>query len=474
MGLEPRRGRGLSEAELGTVESLTHEGEGVVHSGKTAFIAGALPGEVVRFQRVRRRKRHDEATLLEIVQPSAVRATPRCAHFGVCGGCALQHLEAGRQIEAKHAELRDSLERVGHATPERWLEPLRGPLWGYRRRARLGARYVPKKGRVLVGFRERLAPYIAAIERCEVLAPPLGELIAPLSALLTRLSIRGRVPQIEVAVGDNATALVLRTLDTPPPDDLVRLREFERAHTVRIYLQPAGLDSVMRLSPPGAATPAAAAAPVAPAPVDAAPVAEEPLCYGLPDFDVRFEFAPTDFIQVNAAMNQALIARAVSLLEPTEESRILDLYCGLGNLTLPLARRAGWVVGVEGDRTLVERARHNARLNALRNVEFIEADLANPLPQALPWLASGFSDVLLDPPRAGAREVMRTIARIRPRRVLYISCHPGSLARDVGMLVHDHGFVLRAAGVLDMFPHTTHVESLALLAPGEQREGVGR
>ncbi len=442
----------MSDAELGTVDALTHEGEGVIHAGRAAFVAGALPGEIVRFRRVRRRKRHDEALLVEVVQPSGERAVPRCAHFGVCGGCALQHFEAARQIEAKHAELRDSLERLARTAPERWLEPLRGPLWGYRRRARLGARYVPKKGRALVGFRERLAPYVAAIERCEVLAPPIGELIGPLSALLTELAIRERVPQIEVAVGDNAAALLLRVLEAPSPRDLERLKAFERAHAVRLYLQPAGLESATRLSPSAA---------------------EDPLWYALADFGVRLEFAPTDFIQVNGAMNQALVARTAELLEPTSDSRVLDLYCGLGNLTLPLARRAGRVVGVEGDHALVERARHNARLNGIENAEFIEADLASPLPADLPWLASRFSDVVLDPPRAGAREVMRTIARIHPRRVLYISCHPGSLARDVGILVHDHGFVLRAAGVLDMFPHTTHVESLALLTPGEQREAVG-
>ncbi len=451
MGSERRAVRGLSDAELGTVDALTHDGEGIVHAGKTAFVAGALPGELVRFQRVRRRKRHDEAALIEIVRACGERAVPACAHFGVCGGCALQHLEAGRQIEAKHAELRDSLERIAGTAPETWLEPLRGPLWGYRRRARLGARYVPKKGRTLVGFRERLSPYVTATERCEVLAPAVGQLIGPLAALLTELSIRERVPQIEVAVGDNAAALVLRVLGALPSRDLERLRDFERAHAVRLYLQPAGLESVTRL--PAAAAPEG--------------TAEEPLWYALPDFDLRLEFAPTDFIQVNGAMNRALVARAVALLQPTGESRVLDLYCGLGNLTLPLARRAGRVVGVEADHALVERARHNARLNGIRNAEFIEADLASPLPPQLPWLSEGFTDVLLDPPRTGAREVMRTIARFGPRRVLYISCHPGSLARDVGMLVHDHGFVLRTAGVLDMFPHTTHVESLALLTPGE-------
>jgi 23S rRNA (uracil1939-C5)-methyltransferase len=442
----------LSDTELGAVDALTHEGEGVVHASRTAFVAGSLPGEIVRFRRVRRRKHHDEAALIEVVQPSRERTQPRCAHFGVCGGCALQHLEAARQIEAKHVELRDCLERVARATPERWFEPLRGPLWAYRRRARLGARYVAKMGRALVGFRERLSTHIAATERCEVLASPVGELVGPLSALVSELDIRERVPQIEVAVGDNAAALVLRVLEAPRSRDLARLRDFERAHAVRLYLQPGGLESVTRLVPSAA---------------------EEPLWYALPDFNVRLEFAPTDFIQVNGAMNRALVARAVSLLELTRDSCVLDLYCGLGNLTLPLARHAGTVVGVEGDRALVERARHNAQLNGIENAAIIEADLASPLPPDLPWLSGGFSHVLLDPPRAGAREVLRTIARIGPRRVLYISCHPGSLARDVGILVHDHGYVLRGAGVLDMFPHTTHVESLALLAPGRQEEADG-
>src|SRR5579875_773002 len=436
--------------EIGAVDALTHEGEGVVHAGKTVFVAGALPGEVVRFRRMRRRSRHDEAELVEVVQPSADRTTPRCAHFGVCGGCALQHFAAERQIEAKQIELKDSLARVACAEPERWLEPLCGPAWAYRRRARLGARYVAKKGRVLVGFRERMSPYVTATERCEVLAAPAGALIGPLAELLTRLDVRERVPQIEVAVADNAVALVLRVLAEPSRGDLWQLAEFERERGVRFYLQRGGLDSVRRLE----------VDPAAPA----GSSAEAPLYYALPDFGVRLEFAPTNFVQVNGAVNAALVGRAVSLLEVTPDSRVLDLYCGLGNFTLPLARRAGEVVGVEGDAALVERARHNARLNGIGNASFIEADLGQPLPD-LPWLRHGFTHVLLDPPRAGARDVMRTIARIAPERVLYISCHPGSLARDVGALVHDHGFVLRAAGVVDMFPHTTHVESIALLTP---------
>ncbi|HUK02774.1 MAG TPA: 23S rRNA (uracil(1939)-C(5))-methyltransferase RlmD [Steroidobacteraceae bacterium] len=436
-------------AEVGVVDGLTEEAEGVVHGGKTAFVAGALPGETVSFRRVRRHKQHDEALLLEVLTPSPERREPRCPHFGVCGGCALQHLGPVQQLQTKEGQLRAALERIGRVMPERWLEPLQGPQWAYRRRARLGARFVHKLGRSLVGFRERFSSHVAAIGRCEVLAAPAGELVQPLAELLTALSIRERIPQIEVAVADNATDLVIRVLSPPSEADLERLRAFEAAHGVRLYLQPKGLSSVARLDGrPG-----------------------EALYYELPQFDLRYEFAPTDFVQINAEVNAALVGRAVELLGLTPQSRVLDLFCGLGNFTLALARRAAWVLGVEGDATLVQRARHNAALNGIGNAEFQAADLATvaSLPDGWPGAgpkgeAGGFTEVLLDPPRAGARDVMRTIARIAPRSVLYISCHPGSLARDLGILVHEHGFRLRAAGVLDMFPHTTHVESLALLS----------
>jgi 23S rRNA (uracil1939-C5)-methyltransferase len=433
--------------ETGTVVGLTHEGAGVIRDGKTAFVIGGLPGEVIRFRRMKRHKQYDEGVLVEVVQPAAERATPLCAQFGVCGGCSLQHLAPEHQLAAKHAELRDNLERIARTQPESWLEPLHGPIWGYRRRARLGAKYVAKKGRVVVGFRERLAPYVADVQQCHVLAPPLGQLIEPLGALLTSLSIRERVPQIEVAVADNATALVLRVLQTPSPADLEKLRAFEAQHHLRLYLQPAGLDSVARLPE--------------------SPV-EPPLFYALPDFKLELEFTPTDFIQINGDINRALVARAVDMLELTPESRVLDLFCGLGNFTLALARTAGHVVGVEGESGLIERARHNAQRNGIANASFHVANLAEPPSADSRWAqGGGFTHVLLDPPRAGAREVLSTVAQFNPRRVLYISCHPGSLARDVGILVHDHGFVLRAAGVLDMFPHTNHVESLAVLEPSK-------
>ena len=430
--------------------ALTHDGEGVVRDGKAAFVAGALPGERIRFRRTRRHRQHDEAVLLEVLEPSASRVVPRCAHFGICGGCALQHLSADAQLDAKQTELQDNLERVGKVSPREWLMPLRGPVWNYRRRARLGAKFVIKKDRVVVGFRERLAPYVAEVQRCEVLAEPLGELIAPLAAMLNGLSIRHRIPQIEAAVADNVVALVLRVLDPPSADDRDRLREFAAARSVRFYLQTGGLDSVSPLD-------GKAGEPM------------EALRYGLPEFGLQLQFTPTDFVQINAQINQALVARAVELLELTPSASVLDLYCGIGNFTLALARNAGRAVGVEGDAGLVDRARHNARSNEIANAEFHVADLARPLEPGLPWLREPYTHVLLDPPRAGASEVLASISRLSPHRVLYISCHPGSLARDLGLLVHEHGMSLVAAGVLDMFPHTTHVESLAILEPRKRK-----
>lgn len=442
-----RRARVAAPPEQGTVAALTHDGEGVVRAGKTAFVGGALPGEVIRFRRVRSHRGHDEGQLLEVLEPAADRVTPRCAHFGVCGGCALQHLAADRQIEVKQQELRDALERVAKVSAQAWLPPLRGPQWGYRRRARLGSRYVPKKGKVVVGFRERLAPYIADLEHCDVLSAPVGALIAPLSAMLTGLAMREWIPQIEVAVADNATALVFRVLRELPEADIAALRDFAEQHSLRIYLQTGGLDSVVALDAAGGM---------------------EALRYALPQFDVAYEFAPTDFIQINASLNAAMVSQVVKLLELDSQSRVLDLYCGLGNFTLPLARRAGAVLGIEGDAALIARARHNAHMNGLANAQFVAADLTQSLPLNAPYLAGGFSHVVLDPPRAGALDVMPTIAHLAPHKVAYISCHPGSLARDIAVLVHEFGFELRAAGVLDMFPHTAHVESLAVLTPPQR------
>jgi 23S rRNA (uracil1939-C5)-methyltransferase len=433
-------------AETGLVTGLTHDGEGVVRGGKTAFVAGALPGERIRLRRTRRHRQHDDAELLEVLEPSGARVAPRCAHFGVCGGCALQHLAPAAQLAAKQSELAETLARVARVQPARWLAPLAGPVWAYRRRARLGVKFVRKKGCVVVGFRERAAPYVAQLTRCEVLAAPVGELIAPLAAMLTELSIRERVPQIEVAVADHATALVLRVLSAPSEADAARLRRFGAAYGVRLYLQPAGLDSVVPLDPP-----------------------VEPLRYALARSGVELEFAPVDFIQVNGAVNEALVERAAQLLQLDGAATLLDLYCGLGNFTLALARAAGRAVGVEGERALIERARGNARRNGIANAEFHLANLATPPDATASWMRQAYTHVLLDPPRTGAPAMLAAVAALAPQRLLYISCHPGSLARDLGVLVHEHGFALQAAGVVDMFPHTTHVESLALLTAGGRR-----
>ena len=430
------------EPECARVDALTHEGAGIVRGDKTVFIPGALPGETVRFVRARRRRQHDEGRLLEVIEPSAERVVPRCAHFGVCGGCLLQHLGPEAQLAAKQQELADNLQRLARVQCPHWLAPLTASVWGYRRRARLGVKYVAKKGKVVVGFRERHAPYVADVQRCHVLSEPVGELLAPLGALVEALGIRAQLPQIEVAVADNATALVLRVLSAPSQADLERLRAFGERHRLRLYLQPGGLETIAPLDGDGE---------------------REPLHYTLPEFGLRLEFAPSDFVQVNGAINRALVARAVRLLAPAEGDAVLDLYCGLGNFTLALARSGAQVVGVEGERSLIERARRNAALNGIANVQFHAADLSNPPAPSVPWLGRNYSHVLLDPPRAGARAMLAAVAAMRPRRVLYVSCHPGSLARDLGILLHEHGFVLDAAGVIDMFPHTGHVESLALL-----------
>ena len=438
-----RHGAAVSPlSETGVVAALNHDGEGVVHGGKAVFIPGALPGETVRFRRLRRHRQYDEALLEEIIAPAAARVPARCAHFDICGGCALQHLEHGAQLRLKQQQLRESLERLAGLAPAHWLEPLSSEPWGYRRRARLGVKYVARRGRVLVGFRERSSHLIASIERCEVLAAPIDGLIAPLSELIGQLSIRERLPQIEVAVGDDGAALVLRVLSSPTEQDLLRLREFEVRHGVRLWLQSGGLDTVRPLSEPAAT-----------------------LHYRLPAADLELEFGPTDFVQINAAANRMLVVAASELLELDARSRLLDLYCGLGNFSLALARRAQAVVGVEGDARLIERARANAQRNAIPNAQFFQADLSAAVPAETGWLAQSYTHVLLDPPRAGARELLPLLAQLAPERLLYVSCHPGTLARDLGLLVHEYKFELLAAGVVDMFPHTAHMESLALLGP---------
>ena len=333
------------------------------------------------------------------------------------------------------------LARVARVEPDRWLPALQADVWNYRRRARLGAKFVYKKGRVVVGFRERAAPYIAMLEGCAVLADPVGALIPALSALMTGLELRDRIPQIEVAAADNALALVFRVLAPVGTADLEQLRAFEQTHGVRIYLQTGGVETVQRLDDR----------------------IEEPLFYRIDDDAVRIDFRPTDFVQVHGGVNRALVHLALDLLAPGPEDFVLDLFCGVGNFTLPLARRSREVLGIEGEAGLVARARANAERNGITNVRFAHADLARPDPLAGAGVPGTVTHVLLDPPRTGAKELIPALAALKPLKLLYISCHQGSLARDIGMLVHDHGMRLRAAGSLDMFPHTAHVESICLL-----------
>ncbi len=423
----------LEEAE---VVDLAHDGRGIARvGGKAVFIEGALPGERVRFRVFKRRRQLDEAGLVEVLVPSPDRITPRCAHFGVCGGCSLQHLAPAAQLAAKERQLLDNLERIGGVRPERVLPPLRGPDWAYRRRARLGVKYVHKKGRVLAGFRERQSPYLADIRRCEILEGRFADLPAQLAALVGTLSIRERVPQVELAAGDERSALVFRVMEAPSADDSARLAEFAGQNGVQIYLQSGGLETIRPLTEPAV-----------------------PLTYALDD-GLTLEFGPADFVQINREVNIAMVRSAIGLLQPGPADTVLDLFCGLGNFTLPLAQQAGRAVGVEGDATLVGKAQANAGRNGVKNANFFAENLFEPAHFGA-WAGDSYDLVLLDPPRAGALEIMERMAQWGPRRVVYISCHPGSLARDAGIL-QAQGFRLFGAGVMDMFPHTTHVESVA-------------
>lgn len=440
MAGDVNRVRRSAAPEQAEIIELTEQGHGVAKlDGKAVFVADALPGERVLLRRTRRQRNYDEAVLVEVLQPSSERVPAACPHFGTCGGCALQHLAPPAQLDFKQARLLEDLERIGRVVPDTVLDPLTGPVWHYRRRARLGAKYVLRKQKVVVGFRERSAPYVADLAECRVLASPADRLVEPLARLIEGLSIANRVPQIELAVSDAVSALVLRVLSPPTDDDLGRLRAFEAAWPVRLYLQSGGPDSIVPLTGGAAA-----------------------LGYSLPDYDLRIAFEPTDFLQVNARINEAMIAQAIRLLGAGSDDTILDLYSGLGNFSLPLARHAQQVAGVEGDPGLVERARANARDNGLGNACFHVADLSQDC-SGLEWAGRRYDAVLLDPPRAGAEQVLGVVAASGAGRVVYVSCNPATLARDAGRLVHEHGFRMAAAGIMDMFPHTVHSEAMALL-----------
>jgi 23S rRNA (uracil1939-C5)-methyltransferase len=424
------------------IEKFSHDGRGIARiEGKTTFIENALPNEVVTFQYTRRKKDFDEGRLLSVIEPSPYRVEPRCPHYTLCGGCSLQHLDSNAQIHEKETLLLDLLTRVGHATPLKILPPLVTEHWNYRNKARLSVRYVEKKQAVLVGFREKHNPrYITEITQCPVLNAKVDAQIKHLRQLLDSFSAPHQIAQIEVAVGDDEVALIFRNLEPLNVQDEEKLKIFAKETHFHIFLQPAGPDSVYLFYPD----------------------AKEPfLSYTLPAYDVTMKFHPTDFTQVNSSLNKVMIGKALELLDLKPEDVVLDLFCGLGNFSLPLARHCAKVIGVEGSEAMVQRARMNAKANGLNNTEFFCANLEDETAFSS-LIQKGISKVLLDPPRTGAMQIVKNIRKINPERIVYVSCNPATLARDTDNLVHQQGYKLVSAGVMDMFPHTAHVESIAL------------
>jgi 23S rRNA (uracil1939-C5)-methyltransferase len=436
--MKARRRKPVPEGEFtAQIVDLAQDGRGLARmDGKVTFIADALPGETVQFKYLRKGRDIDEGQVVSVTQASPDRVQPQCAHFGICGGCALQHLAPAKQIEFKQKQLLDAFERIGKVHAAEIAPPILGAVWHYRRRARLGAKYVAKKGGSLVGFRERESNFLAMLDSCQVLDERVGLKLKAIAALLDTLSIRDQLPQIEVAALDHV-ALVLRVLKEPTPDDLLKLQKFAEAEGFEIYLQSGGPKTIVPMQPPARV-------------LDYSPDASE----------TRLRLEPTDFIQINGSVSQQIVHRALEWLAPKAGERVLELFCGLGNFSAPLAKTGIDLVAVEGEAGLVQRARDNAQRLGLK-IKFECADLFKPVVDA-DWHQGHFDAVLLDPPRTGAREVLPLIASKKPQRIVYVSCSPGTLARDAGDLVHLHGYRLVRAGVMDMFPHTTHVESMAL------------
>ena len=442
----------VASTEWLTVESIDLEAQGVAHNaeGKVVFIEDALPGEEVQVKVNRRKNNWEQATMTALRRESAQRVVPQCPHFGTCGGCKMQHLHVGAQVATKQRALEDALWHLGKVRSEQMLRPIEGPAWGYRYRARLSVRFVVKKDKVLIGFHERKSSYVADMDSCAVLPPAVSAMLLPLRALVAGMDQRDRLPQIELAVGDEVIALVLRHLEPLSAPDLARLREFGATHGVQWWLQPKGPDTVHRLDDGG-----------------------PDLAYALPEFGVTMPFKPTDFTQVNPHINRVLVARALRLLDARADERVIDWFCGLGNFTLPIARQAREVLGVEGSEALVERARANAAFNGLAaTTRFAARNLFELAPADV--AAYGPADKwLVDPPREGAFALAKALADLHadpaaapgfaaPRRIVYVSCNPATLARDAGLLVHKAGYRCSAAGAVNMFPHTAHIESMAV------------
>ncbi len=425
-----------------TIESLDQEGRGVAHvDGKTIFIDGALPNERVTYQSQQVKPSYEVAKVIDILKQSNQRVTPKCPHFGLCGGCKLQHLDANAQVSAKQRLLENDLWHIGKVRPDSMLPALYGPTWGYRHKARLSVKYVDKKQRVLVGFNEKATRYVADMDSCEVLVPEVSALIAPLQQMIVQLSIRDKLPQIELAVGEGSViVLIFRIMDALTLDDEAILKAFADEHKVQVWTQSKGPDTIKPFWPMNGAE----------------------LSYSLPEFGLRYPFKPNEFTQVNPQINQVMIRRAMQLLNPQAGEKIADFFCGIGNFTLPIARSGAAVLGLEGLANLVDRANESAQLNHIQNVQFGVADLFKMTTESLSSLGK-FDKWLIDPPRDGAYELVQAIDNSSaPQTIVYVSCNPATLARDAGVLVNEKGYILKAAGVINMFPHTSHVESIAL------------
>lgn len=421
------------------IESFAHDGRGVTHlEGRAVFIDGALPGEEVGFVYTKIKREIAEGRTVEVYKAAPERVDAPCAHFGLCGACSLQHMDSNAQIQMKQNMLLDQLQRIGKVEAESLFEPLTGPHFGYRHKARLGVKWVHKKDKMLVGFREKSSAYLADLESCKVLHPKVGEKLRELAGLIQGLSIKEQVPQIEVAVGDESCALVFRLLADPTQDDLSAMQAFGLKQDFEMYIQRQGPDSIRALN-----------------------AQPKPLRYALPAFGIDFLFEPTDFTQINVQINRKMVDRVMAILDPQKDETVLDLFCGLGNFTLPLAKLAKHAVGVEGSPIAIERAKKNALRNEIHNLEFHVADLSSKEVIHSTWLNQAYDKVLLDPARTGAEEILAYLGHWNAKRIVYVSCNPSTLARDAAILVHQFGYRLVKAGVMDMFPHTTHVESIA-------------
>jgi 23S rRNA (uracil1939-C5)-methyltransferase len=431
------------------ITKLSHDGRGVGRDsqGKTVFVDGVLPGETVSYTIKSQKRRYNDAQVLEILTPAVDRVTPKCVHFLTCGGCAQQHISHNAQLEAKQQSLLEQLQHFGQVQPKNILPPLTGPIWGYRTKARLGVKYVIKKEKVLVGFRERQKAYLADIDSCEVLHPKAGQLISALKTFIQTLDCYQTIAQIEVAVGNEQLALIFRNLEPLSATDEQSLIHFAQQHTFDLYLQPAGPESVTKIHP-----------------ADDNPR----LFYSLPDYNLKLTFHPNDFTQINPELNRSMINQAINLLQLQPEDQILDLFCGLGNFTLPMATIAKSVIGIEGSEAMVERGYENAKLNNITNVNFMAADLTTDQSSAI-WAQQNYTKVLLDPPRSGAAEVLPLVSNLGAEMILYVSCNPATLARDSGILCRQYGYSLEYVGIMDMFPHTMHVETMALFVRAATR-----